>query len=121
MAHVSKHDSEEERERDTGKDSWIDLFVGGNTISVHNFLEHKGERIALEVGWRLDAMVENLSTPCSSELPQCLQNSVLFIGGSPKEPYVDTCILLEHVHGVVESLFLGYVPLKDLQLRNGAH
>ena len=40
MAHIAKHDSEEERERHDGEDSRVNLLVHWDTIGVHDLLEN---------------------------------------------------------------------------------
>lgn len=54
MTNITEHDSEEERERDHGKQPWVDFLVGCNSIAVHDGLEALRELIRSdERGWRL--------------------------------------------------------------------
>lgn len=51
MHDITKHDTEEEWERDNGWHSWVELFVVRSTISVYDLLEDINEVILLETRW----------------------------------------------------------------------
>ena len=45
MANVAEHDSEQERERDDGKQAGVHLLVGRDTVGIHNGLEALSELV----------------------------------------------------------------------------
>ena len=51
MHDVSEHDTEEEGEGNDGWHGWVEFFVVGGTISVHDLLENIYEVILLETCW----------------------------------------------------------------------
>ena len=52
MPHISEHYTEQERKSDLCKYCRVDLFIHGNSISVHNLLERIGEFITLNISGR---------------------------------------------------------------------
>lgn len=59
VTHVSKHDAKEEGESHTSIDSWIDLFVGGHSISVDNLLVDVGELVSFHKSGRYNFFKRN--------------------------------------------------------------
>ena len=51
MTNISEHDTKHEGEKYTSEQTWVDLLVSGNTVSVNNFLECPSEIINFEVCW----------------------------------------------------------------------
>ena len=45
MANVAEHDSEQERERDDGKQTRVHLLVRRDTVGIHDGLEALGELV----------------------------------------------------------------------------
>lgn len=52
VSEVTKHDSEEEREGNNGRQGRVDLLVCCGTISIDDGLESLGELVCLQVRWR---------------------------------------------------------------------
>lgn len=52
VANVSEHDRKQERESDNGEETWVDLLVRSNTVTVHDGLEALGKLISTLEGWR---------------------------------------------------------------------
>jgi hypothetical protein len=48
---VTKHDCEQEWECNAGKNCWVSLFVGRNTVSIYDLLENPTELCLSKVGW----------------------------------------------------------------------
>lgn len=63
MTNITKHDTEQEWERNTSEDSWVNFLVGWNSVSVDNLLIGPGKLVSLEMGWRLDTMAVDFNTP----------------------------------------------------------
>jgi hypothetical protein len=51
MHEISEHDTKEERERYASENSWVDLFVAWDSISINNLLISKSEGISFEICW----------------------------------------------------------------------
>lgn len=49
MEHISKHDSEEEREGHNSEQSWVDFLISRDTIDIDNQLEHSCELVQFEI------------------------------------------------------------------------
>ena len=52
MAHIAKHDAEQEGKRDNGEQGRIDLAIRGNAVRVDQRLEAAREFVGSEVGRR---------------------------------------------------------------------
>jgi hypothetical protein len=59
VTNITKHNTKQEGESDTSKDSRVHFFVGRNTIGVDNFLEGPCESIISEQARRFHMMVNN--------------------------------------------------------------
>ena len=52
VAYVSKHDGEEKREGNAGKNRWVGFLITSNAISINHFLEAPGKLIRFKKGRR---------------------------------------------------------------------
>jgi len=66
MHDITEHHTKEEWERNCSKNSWIHLFVIGDTVSVDNILWHFCETIQIEKGWPLKSDIFWTSFNCNA-------------------------------------------------------
>lgn len=95
MTYITKHDTEKEGEGYNGKDTWVYLFVGRNTICVNDFLEDPCDLVQAEMCWWFDPVVidylecRNLNIYVSIlQLLYLLQNVLIVESWNPAEPKI---------------------------------
>ena len=88
MTHISKHDSEQEGERNASEKSRVGLFVHRLTIGVNNFLESPGKLIGFNVGGRDYSMLIESFECCGWVLLELLPDHFFISARSPKETNV---------------------------------
>jgi hypothetical protein len=114
VSHITKHDSEKERESNTSKNSWVDFLVHGDTISVHNFLESPCELIGLDVGGWLNSVVAESLEVGSRVLLEYFPDFTFLGNWTPEEANIGTSTRSHVVERMIESLFFGNEPLVHL-------
>ena len=125
MHDISKHDTKEERERNYGEYSRVDLLVIGNTIGVHNLLEHPDEVVGFEHRWLFqswDVLSGFLVVQASDAF--VVNDALEFVAQvvklrNPNESVEEYSILNEHVKICVDNLLLhdeDLVNLKDADI-----
>jgi hypothetical protein len=126
VTHISEHDTEEEGEGHTGKDCWVNFFVGRNTICIDDFLESPCESIDPEHARWLDVMLQDQSEGGNFHidvlLPDFLQIFVdlgLVSSGDPAVPMEESALLLKLVETGIEGLLLIEEELIELDKGDG--
>lgn len=116
MGHITKHNSKEEGESYSCEQSRIYFSVARYTVGINDLLKGPREFISLEIGRGVEGFCNcggNLSVMLvlvrSVELVENIIDPSLIASGNPAVPLKHGIIYFEHVHGMVNSLFLKHV------------
>jgi hypothetical protein len=118
VAHISEHDSEQERESDASENCRVKFLILRDSVSVYDLLVDPCIVVSLDISGRSDVViVVSFELSCRVVLEH-ISDDVFLVRRAPEISDVAAVSLLHHIHSVVERLFLGHEPLVDLEGAN---
>lgn len=110
MANVTVHHTVEEWEGDYGQESGVGFQVPWNAVGVDHVLEDIGEFVSLDISWRSDLVLFDVSSDGSSSIGvHLLEDQVLLVSGGPKVAHKGVVDELK----LVEGLEHGFLPCEE--------